>query len=295
MYMNLVKQVFISARSTTWLRIVAEILLGFAVAPVTNEKTILNFFITFVVIGPLLWTAAYILNDYSDREVDQFHPLRKLRPIASGKISVIQIWAVIIFLTCLAWYANVTFLDGSLTVIMVLLMLSQLSYTLKPVRLKEKVGFDIIINSFNSALRLIAGFLAGNGNINQLPFFILFFLIFFKALLFLGHRYQSREIDIKNNLNSTVKNLSSYGFYFMLVILAMSMIISYILDSLQRQLEWKIVVPPLIAGIILLPDIFRKTYIGIHSYEKNINFRVKIYIAFLCFAIAYLFILKVIK
>ena len=40
----------------------------------------------------------YVLNDMSDIEKDKLHPIKKNRPLASGKISKKQAWLVMIFL-----------------------------------------------------------------------------------------------------------------------------------------------------------------------------------------------------
>jgi decaprenyl-phosphate phosphoribosyltransferase len=35
-----------------------------------------------------LSSAVYVLNDYVDREVDRFHPLKRHRPLADGSVTV---------------------------------------------------------------------------------------------------------------------------------------------------------------------------------------------------------------
>jgi len=50
----------------------------------------------------LLASAVYVLNDIADREVDQQHPTKKTRPIASGELSVKAAWALGVSLLVIA-------------------------------------------------------------------------------------------------------------------------------------------------------------------------------------------------
>ena len=100
-----------------------------------------------------LSSAAYILNDLRDRESDRQHPIKKDRPLASGKVSAGTAVGLAIILAggCLAWSA---WLDWKFAAIGLSYLVLNIAYTLY---LKNQPIVDVIIISLGFVLRAVAG------------------------------------------------------------------------------------------------------------------------------------------
>lgn len=101
----------------------------------------------------LVASAVYLLNDIADRESDQQHPTKKLRPIASGQLSQGAAWGTAIALLVisfpLAYLLSPAFL-GMCAIYFIL----NLSYSTK---LKHIPLVDVIILASFYLLRVISG------------------------------------------------------------------------------------------------------------------------------------------
>lgn len=65
-------------------------------------------------------SAVYVVNDIFDKEKDSLHPVKRLRPVASGKISLRSAWVLFFTLTALAVSLSL-FLNGVLPFFLILL------------------------------------------------------------------------------------------------------------------------------------------------------------------------------
>ncbi len=98
-------------------------------------------------------SSQYILNDFLDVKKDQKHPEKKNRPIASGKINLLQI--ILIFFLTLFLGLYISFkLNNDFGIIALILVIVSLSYTLV---LKYEIIADILTISTNFVLRAISG------------------------------------------------------------------------------------------------------------------------------------------
>ena len=165
----------------------------------------------------------YIFNDIIDREVDRRHPLKKSRPIASGKVSVkgASIFAVLlgIVVLLLSYFFGVQFFA---TIIIYLLM--NILYSLY---LKHAVIVDIFIIAFGFILRAVAGVVIINVPLSKWFILTTLFLSLFLAaskrrheLLYVEEEkrrsvvkeYTPRLLDIFNTIFST-STIVMYGLY----------------------------------------------------------------------------------
>ena len=107
--------------------------------------------------------SVYLVNDVADVERDRLHPLKRLRPIASGQLSTRAgaLLAVLLGLGCLA--AAGTLGTGFLACSAAYLALN-LAYSF---RLKEVVILDVLAVSAGFVLRAVAGGLAIGVQISQ--------------------------------------------------------------------------------------------------------------------------------
>ncbi len=104
----------------------------------------------------LLSSANYLLNDWTDADSDRFHPLKKKRPCAQGQLSraaaVRGYWGLTFAALVLAGSVSSRFLLCA-----VLFLLAGGLYNVRPLRLKDRAGLDIISESAFSPLRVVMG------------------------------------------------------------------------------------------------------------------------------------------
>ncbi|MCM8797043.1 MAG: UbiA family prenyltransferase [Candidatus Omnitrophica bacterium] len=110
------KYLFYSLRPKQWIKnlfIFLPLIFGkkLFVSP-ANLKTVIAFCLFSLAAG-----VVYIVNDIIDIEQDKLHPLKCLRPIASGKISIrraqIAAWILGVFIHCFIFRIEFYFWIGS--------------------------------------------------------------------------------------------------------------------------------------------------------------------------------------
>jgi len=100
-----------------------------------------------------LASAVYLMNDLVDRNEDQKHPLKRLRPIASGRLPVpVAVAAAVLLLGGALGAALV--LGPSFLAVLALYLVINLAYTLW---LKHVVILDVMAVASGFVLRVIAG------------------------------------------------------------------------------------------------------------------------------------------
>jgi 4-hydroxybenzoate polyprenyltransferase len=101
----------------------------------------------------LLSGAVYLLNDLKDLESDRLHPVKRARPIASGRLPVGAAWAALVPLLALvallaAW------LGRPFAIVAAIYLAMNLAYTFA---LKQVVLVDVFFVALGFVLRAIAG------------------------------------------------------------------------------------------------------------------------------------------
>lgn len=118
----------------------------------------------------------YIINDITDKEKDQLHPRKKLRPIPSGKLTVrdaiITALSILFISVGLLIYLNIPYLISIIASYIALNILY--AYYLKNISI-----VDCISISIGFELRIIAGCIA----INVVPSNFILIVTFFLALM----------------------------------------------------------------------------------------------------------------
>jgi len=165
----------------------------------------------FVIVGPLLWGGLYMLNAVTDVADDACHPVKRLRPFPSGRVSprlgAWVSWGMIGVAMLLGLRLGRLF-----TLCVLLMWLKQLAYTLPPLRLKRKFFWDILSGSVgNSTLRFAAGWFLFSQDWH-LPLLLLLFAEclqlagFFVNRLFTNY---SMQLEASMNYTSTTTRISS--------------------------------------------------------------------------------------
>lgn len=146
----------------------------------------------------------YIINDWMDRKKDALHPLKKDRPLASGKIKLKGAVVTIIILGVILGLAIWRLGENFGMIIAAHLILTNL-YTFG---LKNVPVLDIVLIAINFLLRMMAG-------IKELPDLYLFsyFLILFGVIIVLMSHKRRSDIKImgEEEANNHKKVLKFYG------------------------------------------------------------------------------------
>jgi decaprenyl-phosphate phosphoribosyltransferase len=101
-------------------------------------------------------SANYVINEILDAPFDKRHPVKKRRPIPSGRALVgracVEYGLLVVLASALSLAVNVPFLLSNLSLIFMGLV-----YNLPPVRTKDVPYLDVLSESVNNPIRLLLG------------------------------------------------------------------------------------------------------------------------------------------
>lgn len=134
---------------------------AFVLAPLIFSRNLLEFSLVALAVQAFFLfsftaSAVYLANDVLDREVDRLHPVKKNRPIASGRLSPRVAWASAIVLCLGSLAAGLRLGIAFVAVLLAYLVLNSL-YSL---RLKRIAWVDVTVIALGFVLRVVAGALA---------------------------------------------------------------------------------------------------------------------------------------
>ena len=157
----------------------------------------------------LITSSNYVINEVLDAPSDRFHPLKSLRPVPSGRVSIplayVQWLALMVVGLALASFLSVPFL-----LTMATLWIMGCAYNISPVRTKDIPYLDVLSESVNNPLRMLAGwFLTGTPLIPPASLLFSYWMIgcYFMAL----KRYA--EYRDLNNSKLAALYRKSFKFY----------------------------------------------------------------------------------
>lgn len=201
----------------------------------------------------------YIVNDYADREADRSHPLKKFRPMASGRLNpgTAIVFGSILLLASLV----VSFMLNPLfTALLAVYFILNVLYSF---RLKHVVIVDIMVIAAGFVLRAIAGGLVIHAPLT--PWFLICTML---LSLFLAIGKRRHELLLfQSNSGTHRKVLDKYSFALLdqlIGIVTTATIISYSLFTFTsgRTIHLMWTIPFVIYGI------FRYLYL-IHVEQKG--------------------------
>ena len=207
----------------------------------------------------------YILNNIIDREKDVKHPVKKNRPIASGRIPVKN--AIIIAIFILIPSAGFSILCNSQVILVILCyIIINLLYSFK---LKEIPILDVIIVSTGFLLRLLAGSFAigviSSDWILLTTFFLALFMCFSKRRSEYLVLKKDRE---KHRLVFSVYNLKLLEIY--IYISASMAIISYALYAIDPVTTVRFGTGRMVYTVpLVVMGIFRYIMVTFHNKEEG--------------------------
>lgn len=205
----------------------------------------------------------YTINDLFDREKDRLHPLKKFRPLASGKISTRNAVILATLIIGAALFSAYLIDVGLLIIIIIYLMLNLLySGGLKNISI-----LDIMILSSGFVLRIFAG-----GVITEIPISQWLLMMTFLMALFIAFAKRREDVLILNKTGTVTRtSVSGYNLEFInsgMSLISSLIIVLYLLyvtsDDIVQRFQDK---PVYISALFVLTGIIR--YKQITFVEDN--------------------------
>ncbi|MFT5499011.1 MAG: decaprenyl-phosphate phosphoribosyltransferase, partial [Kiritimatiellia bacterium] len=104
----------------------------------------------------LMASANYVLNDWLDARFDQFHPVKRHRPLMTQQVGATIIYLEYGFLV-VAGFGLGLLVSKAFAVVLSLLWMQGILYNVRPLRTKERVYIDVISEAVNNPIRLFLG------------------------------------------------------------------------------------------------------------------------------------------
>ncbi|MFQ5526035.1 MAG: decaprenyl-phosphate phosphoribosyltransferase [Thermoanaerobaculia bacterium] len=175
-------------------------------------------------------SVVYIFNDYRDREIDRRHPLKKLRPLASGAVSPSAALGLV-FVLLLGVGAASAWLGAGFAIVVSIYLAINALYSLG---LKRVVILDVMIVSLGFVLRVLGGGRAIDVEISAWLLLCTIFLALFLA--FSKRRHEL--ILLADEAKDQRRVLSHYSSAFldqMINVVTASTVVSYALYSVAPE------------------------------------------------------------
>jgi 4-hydroxybenzoate polyprenyltransferase len=186
---------------------------GFLFAPLIFDRQLLEFepflrtFSGFVLFC-LLSIVVYIINDLADLEADRKHPIKRFRPLASGRLSVNLAVGAAIFLLLLVFPVSFI-LSPTFFIIAGIYFFTNLAYTF---RIKHIPIIDVLVLASMYVIRVGAG--ASLIVVTVFSPWLYVFTIF--LALFLGVVKRRAELNLlSENANASRPVLSGYSLHLL--------------------------------------------------------------------------------
>lgn len=184
-----------------------------------NLKTLIAFFLFCITSS-----AAYVINDIIDIKEDKHHPTKRLRPIASGKMSIKQANLMAFILGTIS-ISSSFLLNLNFGLVMLGYLISNFVYS---IALKELVIIDVFCIGVFFLLRIIAGGIIARV---QLSHWFIFMTVL--LALFLGFNKRRQELKMlkrKTGFHRALLNMYSIDFIDQMVsTITASIVIVYLL------------------------------------------------------------------
>jgi 4-hydroxybenzoate polyprenyltransferase len=252
----LLKDLFLTLRPKQWIKN------GALFAPLLFSQNLLNgplFIKTLEAFGLfcLLTGSVYIFNDLKDFKEDQRHPVKRSRPLASGRVNP-TLAGVIAFLLLLLSFLIGWKISIPLTEIMGAYLLLQVLYTLF---LKHLVIMDIFSIAAGFVFRVVAGGQAINVHLSPWLLIVTMLLALFLAM---AKRRQELILLKEDAINhrGILREYSTYLLDQMMGVVTACTVMSYALYTISEETIAKFHTPNLIFTLpFVLYGIFRYLYL----------------------------------
>ncbi len=161
--LNTLYQVIRTARPRQWLKNFSLFAAPLFAGKLLDDTVIYQSIGAFIAFC-LMSSASYFLNDTVDAPKDRLHPIKKNRPIASGKLSSSFAWVMVIVLFFSALLYAYFYVGSFFAVSLIAYAIIQLSYSFY---LRDVIILDSLVVASGFVLRVFAGGLASNTSISS--------------------------------------------------------------------------------------------------------------------------------
>ena len=225
------KEILKLIRVKHWLKNILIFLPIFFSVNVSNKELLKVSLIAFIVFC-LSASIVYIINDLNDLEKDKNHPVKKLRSLASGKITISTAIIIIVILTLISLTLSFYLYTINNNILVILIPVIYIVVNiLYSIILKDIPIIDVSVIVLGFVLRVMYGGVVTNIEVSK----YLYLMIIFGAF-FLGFGKRRNEI-IKNGTKSR-KSLDFYNQSFldknMYVMLGLA-VVSYTLWCVDKD------------------------------------------------------------
>ena len=220
-------------------------------------------------------SALYIRNDILDIEFDKQHPLKKFRPLASGKISKKNAYMIFVLLLSSSLIIA-AILNWQLVIVLIFLIVNTTVYSQW---LKNFAYVDLLSISLNFVIRVFAGMVLLQVPISSWLIFGVLLVAFFLGLM----KRKSEIIILKEKAILHRKAFSRYSIRnlnYSLIIVSILVILTYSLYSItndptnDNRLIYTI---PIVAFIIFRQYYLSKKNISPKKFSEVINDNVTLF------------------
>lgn len=183
----------------------------------------------------LIASGVYILNDYRDRKEDAQHPVKKDRPLASGKVSV-RVAFTLMGGVVAAGLIIFAFLDKYAFYLVTAYVFLNILYTF---RLKHIPIIDISIIAIGFVIRVAVGALVAQPHI---PLSMWLILMMFLGALFLALAKRRDDVLLASDGVKVRKAIDGYNLEFInsaMVVMASVLIVAYISYTISPEIQEK--------------------------------------------------------
>ncbi|MCX6354415.1 MAG: decaprenyl-phosphate phosphoribosyltransferase [Candidatus Aureabacteria bacterium] len=209
-----------------------------------------------------LSSAEYLINDVADFEEDKRHNLKRMRPIASGKLSCPTAIVAAVILAFLSLFA--AFCIGvwfGVTALGYFILILAYSFVLKHV-----VIIDVLVIAFGFVLRAVAGGLAIGVAIS--PWLLICTIL---LALFLGLSKRRHElvllVDDARHHRPILEEYSTYLLDQMIAVVTSSTLMAYVLYTLSPRTQKEVSDKLYLTVPFVLYGIFRYLWLVHHKDE----------------------------
>lgn len=195
-----------------------------------DPQAVLQTICAFVVFC-LAASSIYIINDMKDIAEDRQHPVKRFRPMASGKVKRFEAFCIFFIFMFLAVLLSLIFLPVLFLIIIGGYILLNFSYSFL---LKHLTIIDVACIAIGFVLRIIGGGIAADIQIS--PWII---IMTFLLALFLALAKRRDDLLLAEDGHSVRKSLDGYNMEFVslsMVVMASVIIVSYVLYTVSPEI-----------------------------------------------------------
>lgn len=214
----------------------------------------------------MIASGAYVMNDLRDIDRDRQHPVKRLRPLPSGRIPKANA-VVLSVVLIVGGLVGAALLDGHFLVLTASYVGLQVAYTFW---LKEIVILDVMAIAAGFVIRAGAG-----GVVIDVPVSPWLIICTFLLMLFLGFSKRRHELTLLDEKATEHRaSLREYSPYFldqMISVVTASTVVAYAIYTVSPEVREKLGTEHLYLTIpFVLYGIFRYFYL-IHQREEGGN------------------------